>query len=114
MSETAFSIPEDLIQAIQISSFERQLPKQGDPCVHRYLMDSSNETLQKPVEEWIEYQKSLWPKVDEVVGRLHSTNNDSDHPWVYTSWWMSLCMPWSSDLNEAIRSAEEWCDAQSP
>jgi hypothetical protein len=116
MPEIAFSIPEDLIQAIQISSFERQLPKQGDSCVHRYLIDSSNETLQKPVEEWIEYQKSLWPKVDKIVRRLHSADDfkdGSDHPWVYTSWWMSLCMPWSSDLSEAIRSAEEWCDAQS-
>ena len=50
MSETTFSIPEDLVQAIEISSFERQLPKQGSSCVHRYLMKSDDQELQQEVD----------------------------------------------------------------
>ena len=114
MSETTFSIPEDLVQAIEISSFERQLPKQGSSCVHRYLMKSDDQELQQEVEDWIENQKGLWPKVDEVIIRLHETvGSDKDFPWIYADWWMSLCMPWSSNLEVAIQSAHQWCDAQS-
>lgn len=116
MSETTFSIPEDLIQAIEISSFERQLPKQGSSCVHRYLMKPDDKELQQEVEDWIENQKGLWPKVDEVTIRLHNTvvpDGKNEFPWIYTDWWMSLCMPWSSNLEEAIQSADQWCDAQS-
>jgi hypothetical protein len=114
VSETTFSIPEDLIQAIEISSFERQLPKQGDSCVHRYLMKSDDQKLQQEVEDWIENQKGLWPEVDVVIIRLHETvGPDEDFPWIYADWWMSLCMPWSSNLEVAIQSAHQWCDAQS-
>lgn len=115
MSETTFSIPEDLVQAIEISSFERQLPKQGDSCVHRYLMTPDDKELQQKVEDWIEIQKGLWPKVDEVIIKLHETVDihSEEFPWIYTDWWMSLCMPWSSNLEVAIQSAHQWCDAQS-
>lgn len=115
MSETTFSIPEDLIQAIEICSFERQLPKQGGRCIHRYLMDPNDKELQKEVQEWIEVQQGLWPEVDAAVIRLHTTgsNDRHEHPWVFTDWWMALCMPWSSNLNEAIQSANQWCDGQS-
>lgn len=115
MSETTFSIPEDLIQAIEIGSFERQLPKQGGRCIHRYLMDPDDKELQKEVQEWIEVQQGLWPEVDATVMRLHTigSNDRHEHPWVFADWWMTLCMPWSSNLNEAIQSANQWCDGQS-
>jgi hypothetical protein len=117
MSETTFSIPEDLIQAIEIGSFERQLPKQGDSCVHRCLMDPEDKELQQEVEEWIEAQKGLWAEVNKVIIRLHDTAGSAedgrDYPWVFADWWMVLCMPWSSNLNEAIQSANQWCDGQS-
>ena len=116
MSETTFSIPEDLMQAIEICSFERQLPKQGGRCIHRYLMDPDDKELQQEVQEWIETQKGLWPEVDAVVVKLHDTVSPSDkheYPWIFSDWWMVLCMPWSTELNEAIKSAHQWCDAQS-
>lgn len=111
MPEIKLEIPEDLIEAIEISSFERQLPKQGTKAIHRFLIDSSDEKAAKESEKWIEKQKSLWQKVDEVVIRCHKVSPVENIPeWLKEEWWITLCMPWSENLEDAIKSAHIWCD----
>jgi hypothetical protein len=68
---TTFEIPEDLIDAIEMSSFERQLPRQGSPLIHKFLMDPDNDNAETDAKEWIGMQQLLWPNVDRVVARLH-------------------------------------------
>lgn len=116
MPETKFEIPEDLIGAIEMSSFERQLPKQGCPAIHRFLMDPENEDHEKAASDWIENQKGIWPEVDRVVYRLHMVTPDKGDlaPWLREPWWIMLGLPWSTDLEEAIKSADAWCDRHQP
>ena len=120
VAETAFEIPEDLIEAIEMVSFERQLPKQGNRDVLRYLLDPKDEDTAKKAEEWVENQKAVWQEVDRVVRRLHQVApvNDLTPDWTQQEWWLILCMPWSEQLGEAVRSAERWwdglADAESP
>lgn len=106
-------IPSDLIEAIEMSSFERQLPRQGCKAIHRFLIDPDNEDAKKQANEWIENQKGLWPEVDRVVYRLHHiTPGKNNHaPWLREPWWMQLTLPWSDDLETAIKSADAWCDS---
>ena len=104
-------IPEDLIEAIEMSTFERLLPTQGIKAVHRVLIDPEDSKAEKESKEWIETQKGLWPDVDRVVIRLHEVAPVQVHPeWGRESWWMTLCMPWSQNLQEAIDNADSWCD----
>ena len=70
MPDTEFKIPEDLVEAIEMSSLERMLPKQGNREVIRYLTDTKDKEAAKSAEKWVESQKAVWPKVDEVVIRL--------------------------------------------
>ncbi len=111
MPKTKLEIPEDLIEAIELSSFERQLPEQGIKAIHRFLIDSSDEKAAKESEEWIEKQKALWQKVDEAVIRCHEVAPVVSVPeWLSEEWWITLCLPWSEQLEEAIKSAHAWCD----
>ena len=68
----------------------------------------------KSAEEWIESQKAIWPKVDEVVIRLHEVAPVTDEgvmpKWANEEWWIALCLPWSDQLEEAVKSAHVWCD----
>jgi hypothetical protein len=106
-------IPNDLIEAIEMSSFERQLPRQGCGAIHKFLIDPENEEAEKQANDWIENQKGLWPEVDRVVHRLHMVAPaESDFaPWLREGWWMQLTLPWSDDLKVAIESADAWCDS---
>jgi cyclopropane fatty-acyl-phospholipid synthase-like methyltransferase len=106
-------IPEDLVEAIEMSTFERLLPTQGTKAIHRFLIDPKDSKAKKESTKWIETQKGLWPEVDRVVVRLHETAPVKIHPeWARESWWMTLCMPWSQDLEAAIKDADIWCDRQ--
>jgi hypothetical protein len=106
-----FEIPEDLIEAIEMGSFERFMPRQGSPLIHKFLMDPEDEVAGKVATEWIEQQKKLWPEVDRVVIRLHEVAPVEDMPeWHHQPWWMTLTLPWSDGLKEAIRDADSWCD----
>lgn len=112
--ETKLEIPEDLVAAIEMSSLERFLPKQGNRDVIRYLTDTEDKQAAVVAERWIENQKGVWPKVDEVVIRLHEVSpmNEGDlaPAWTGEDWWVILCMPWSDQLEEAVKSAHVWCD----
>ena len=114
MPEVEVEIPEDLVEAIEMSSLERMLPKQGNREVIRYLTDQNHKEAAKSAEEWIESQKALWPKVDEVVIRLHEVapmeETDLAPAWTGEEWWVALCLPWSDKLEEAVQSAHVWCD----
>jgi hypothetical protein len=114
MPNTKFEIPSDLIEAIEMSSFERQLPKQGCTAIHRFLIDPENKTAENDASEWIENQKGLWPEVDRVVRRLHEVapmyGGMLFPEWHHQPWWVMLGLPWSNDLKEAIRGADLWCD----
>jgi len=105
-------IPSDLIEAIEMSSFERQLPRQGCSEIHKFLMDPNNENAEERANKWIENQKALWPEVDRVVMRLHEVAPvDTALPkWHHQPWWMMLTLPWSDGLDQAIRDADSWCD----
>ena len=106
-----FEVPEDLIEAIEMSSFERQLPRQGSPVIHKFLMDPNNEDAETNAKEWIDGQKALWPKVDKVVMRLHEVAPVNAMPeWHYQPWWIKLTLPWSDGLDDAISEADAWCD----
>ncbi len=108
-----FEIPEDLIEAIEVSSFERQLPRQGSPVIHKFLMNPEDENALKMAKEWIDAQKAIWPKVDDVVRRLHKIaplNGEPYPEWHHQPWWGKLCMAWSDDLEQAIKEASVWCD----
>tara|TARA_Y100001956_G_C4090159_1_gene172589 strand:+ start:508 stop:879 length:372 start_codon:yes stop_codon:yes gene_type:complete len=112
--DTEFKIPEDLVEAIEMSSLERMLPKQGNREVIRYLTDTKDKEAAKSAEKWVESQKAVWPKVDEVVIRLHKVapmqEEDLAPAWTGEEWWIALCMPWSDNLEEAVKSAHVWCD----
>ncbi len=114
MPETKLEIPEDLVAAIEMSSLERFLPKQGNRDVIKYLIDVKDEKAALLAKKWIENQKGVWPKVDEVVIRLHKvapmSENDLAPAWTGEDWWVTLCMPWSDELEEAVGSAHVWCD----
>lgn len=108
-------IPSDLIEAIEMSSFERQLPRQGCTAIHKFLIDPNNEDAEERANEWIENQKGLWPEVDRVVYRLHSLGVPEENnrpPWLREPWWMRLTLPWSDDLEASIKSADAWCDSR--
>jgi hypothetical protein len=109
-----FEVPEDLIQAIELSSFERNLPRQGAPQIHKFLMSAADDDAATAAEEWIENQRLVWPKVDEVVRRLHEVAPMGDKmpfpEWHHQPWWQQLCMPWSDKLDEAVQDANKWCD----
>ena len=108
-----FEIPEDLISAIEMSSFERQLPRQGSSAIHKFLMNPEDEVAMSNAKEWIETQKAIWPKVDEVVRRLHKVSplsGQSFPEWHHQPWWTQLCMAWSDDLAAAVDAADKWCD----
>ena len=108
---TQFEIPEDLIVAIEMSSFERQLPRQGAPVIHKFLMDPDNEDAKQGAENWIMEQQALWPEVDRVVSRLQEIAPVASLPeWHHQPWWMKLTMPWSNDLSAAVAEADAWCD----
>lgn len=110
---TMFEVPEDLIEAIEMSSFERLLPTQGVKAVHRVLIDPKDSKAEKESDAWIETQKGIWPEVDRVVARLHEVAPVNIHPeWVREPWWMTLCLPWSQDLQEAIDKADAWCEGR--
>ena len=51
--DTEFKIPEDLVEAIEMSSLERMLPKQGNREVIRYLTDTKDKEAAKLAEEWV-------------------------------------------------------------
>jgi hypothetical protein len=114
VAETTFEIPEDLVKAIEMGSFERQLPKQGDRDVMRYLMDPTDGAAAEKAKKWIEGQKGVWQEVDDVVRRLHQVSplNGPTPAWSHHEWWLVLCMPWSQDLTQAVRDANAWCDKQ--
>jgi hypothetical protein len=106
-------IPSDLIEAIEMSSFERQLPRQGCTAIHKFLMDPNNEDAEDQANKWIENQKTLWPEVDRVVYRLQMIGvsaKDDLAPWLREAWWMQLNLPWSDNLGAAIELADVWCD----
>ena len=110
-NRTTFEIPEDLINAIEMSSFERQLPRQGSPIIHKFLMDPDNDNTETDAKEWIEMQQLLWPNVDRVVARLHKVAPvDALPEWHHQPWWMKLTLPWSDGLGAAINEADAWCD----
>ena len=110
-NRTTFEIPEDLINAIEMSSFERQLPRQGSPLIHKFLMDPDNDNAETDAKEWIGMQQLLWPNVDRVVARLHKVAPvDALPEWHHQPWWMMLTLPWSDELGQAIRDADSWCD----
>lgn len=107
----SFEVPEDLIEAIEMGSFERLIPRQGSPIIHKFLMDPDDEVAGGAAMEWVEQQKALWPKVDQVVMRLHEVAPvDAMPEWHHQSWWMTLTLPWSDGLDEAIRDANSWCN----
>lgn len=114
MPEAKLEIPEDLVEAIEMGSLERMLPKQGSREVIRYLTNIEDKEAAKSAEKWIESQKAVWPKVDEVVIRLHEiapVNEEDVMPvWSGEEWWITLCLPWSDQLEEAVKSAHVWCD----
>jgi hypothetical protein len=114
VANTMFEIPEDLVKAIEMSSFERQLPKQGSRDVMRFLMDPKDPMAAKKAKKWIEDQKGVWQEVDDVVRRLHTVSPlDGPTPaWSHHEWWLVLCMPWSQELAQAVRDANGWCDKQ--
>lgn len=107
-------IPPDLIEAIELSSFERQLPRQGCSAIHKFLIDPDNKDAEEQANKWIENQKGLWPEVDRVVYRLHMVTPDKSDlaPWLREEWWMQLTLPWSDNLEAAIKSADAWCDSR--
>ena len=51
--DTEFKIPEDLVEAIEMSSLERMLPKQGNREVIRYLTDTKDKEAAKSAEKWV-------------------------------------------------------------
>ena len=114
MAEITFEIPEDLVNAIEMASFERQLPKQGSRDVMRYLMDPTDEAAAAKAKKWIESQKTIWQEVDHVVRRMHEVSplNGLTPEWSHHEWWLILCMPWSEHLTQAVRDANAWCDKQ--
>ena len=106
-----FEVPEDLVEAIEMGSFERLIPRQGSPVIHKFLMNPDDEVAEEAATEWIEQQKALWPEVDRVVMRLHEVAPvDAMPEWHHQSWWMMLTLPWSDGLDQAIRDADSWCD----
>ena len=109
-----FEVPEDLVQAIELSSLERNLPRQGSSEIHKFLMDPDDEAAAKAAEEWVESQRGVWPEVDRVVRRLHEVAPvDGTMPfpeWHHQPWWTQLCMAWSDKLDEAVKNADMWCD----
>ena len=114
MAKATFEVPEDLVTAIEMVSFERQLPKQGNRDVLRHLVDPTDEDTAKKVEQWIEDQKRVWQDVDRVVLRLHEVApvTELTPNWAQQEWWLVLGMPWSEQLAEAVKSADQWCDRQ--
>ena len=104
-------IPEDLIEAIEMGSFERQIPRQGSPVIHKFLINPDDEIAGEAATEWIDNQKTFWPEVDRVVQRLHEVAPvDALPEWHHQPWWMMLTLPWSDGLGQAIRDADSWCD----
>ena len=107
----SFDVPEDLIEAIEMGSFERLIPRQGSPVIHKFLMNPDDEVAGEAAAEWVEQQKALWSEVDRVVMRLHEVAPvDAMPEWHHQSWWMMLTLPWSDGLDQAIRDADSWCD----
>ena len=107
----SFDVPEDLIEAIEMGSFERLIPRQGSPVIHKFLMNPDDEVAGEAATEWIEQQKAFWPEVDRVVHRLHEVAPvDALPEWHHQPWWMMLTLPWSDELGQAIRDADSWCD----
>jgi len=107
----SFDVPEDLIEAIEMGSFERLIPRQGSPVIHKFLMNPDDEVAGEAATKWIEQQKAFWPEVDRVVHRLHEVAPvDALPEWHHQPWWMMLTLPWSDELGQAIRDADSWCD----
>ena len=106
----SFDVPEDLIEAIEMGSFERLIPRQGSPVIHKFLMNPDDEVAGEAATKWIEQQKAFWPEVDRVVHRLHEVAPvDALPEWHHQPWWMMLPLPWSDELGAAIRDAASGC-----
>lgn len=109
-------IPESLLTALHAYLNDPKfLPPQGSPGL-RAMVKIGGEPLPSDFE-WIDRQQQLIEEADKVLKALHQADpmptlqelvdGAAEYPsWVGKGWAETLILPWSQDLDNAIREAK--------